>query len=66
MNPQLPELLAALVVQRLQAGAGDRPLDDGFLLGVMQADVELSLAPQAAARATHVLLFDIALAGSAS
>jgi|LSQX01.2.fsa_nt_gb hypothetical protein len=66
LNPQLPELLAALVVQRLQAGAGDRPLDDGFLLGVMQADVELSLAPQAAARATHVLLFDIALAGSAS
>lgn len=62
--PQLRQLLESLVWQRLQIGSDDRPIDDGFLIGVVASESELDFEPAAAVQATHLLLFDVVLSGS--
>lgn len=63
---QLLDLFGALIVQRLQAGPGERPLDDGFVIGLVEGASEPSLTPRAATHATHVVLFDVALTDSSA
>lgn len=63
-DENLIELIRALVVQRQRRGSGGPGPDDGFLIGIAQAEPSAVFHPSATTRSTHIFLRDVALSGS--
>lgn len=58
---RLADLIGALVAQRVRSGPSGNHLDDGFLIGVIEAPPEVTFAPEPNMTTTHVFLLDVRL-----